>query len=118
MLHYDYKKRHDEIVKVIDGSILNKISPNPFKHIKQFKLRNLYKTKDYRISVDHPIRTDTIINDNKPDIVFLNYNKKECYFIEVGVTSRDTLKQTESWKRRKYELLSREYRRMIGMPVL
>ncbi|KAG0435466.1 LINE-1 retrotransposable element ORF2 protein [Dictyocoela muelleri] len=117
MLHFDYKKRHDEIVRVIVISILNTISQNPTKHIKYMQLKNVYDNKDYKICIDIPIRTDTIIKENKPDIVFFNYKKKEILFIEVGVTSKDTLKQTESWKKRKYELLAREYGRMTRMHV-
>ncbi|KAG0435495.1 Retrovirus-related Pol polyprotein from type-2 retrotransposable element R2DM [Dictyocoela muelleri] len=117
MLHYNYKRRHDEIIKVIVICILNKISKNPIKHIKYIKQKNVYDKKEYKICVDIPIRTDTLIRDNKPDIVFFNYNKKEIYFIEVGITNRDILMQTESWKKRKYELLAKEYGRMTGMKV-
>ncbi|KAG0435394.1 Retrovirus-related Pol polyprotein from type-1 retrotransposable element R2 [Dictyocoela muelleri] len=117
MLHYNYKKRHDEILRIIVISIINSISSNPIKHIKYVKLKNVYDFKDYKILIDIPIRTDTIIKDNKPDIVFFNYKKREIYFIEVCITNSDTLNQTESWKKRKYELLAREYGRMRNMKV-
>ncbi|KAG0435198.1 hypothetical protein DMUE_4838 [Dictyocoela muelleri] len=117
MLHFDYKKRHDKIQKIILISILNKYTYSSLKHFKYIKTRNVYEIDQVKILVDIPIKTDTLITENRPDIVLINKNEKQIYFIEVGITSHENLKQVESWKKRKYELLGREYGRMTGMNV-
>ncbi|KAG0435393.1 LINE-1 retrotransposable element ORF2 protein, partial [Dictyocoela muelleri] len=117
MLHYDYKKRHDEIIKIIVISLLNKYTENKIKHYKYQRTKSVYETNNLKITVDIPIKTDVLISDNRPDIVVINKNEKKIFFIEIGITNIDNLKQTESWKRRKYELLGREYGRMMNMEV-
>lgn len=117
MLYYDYKHRHDEIQKVIITSILNKFSKMGIKHYKYRRVKNIYELGDIRIQVNIPIKTDVVITENKPDIVVVNKNKKQIHFIEIGVTNTDNLKQVESWKKRKYELLAREYGRIMNMDV-
>lgn len=49
--------------------------------------------------------------------LLLTKKKKQIYFIEISVTSRNRLRQTESAKKRKYELLAREYGNMMEMKV-
>lgn len=96
MLHYDYKKRHDEIVKIIVISLLNKYSENKIKHYKYQRTQSIYETDNLKITIDIPIKTDVIIPDKRPDIVVINKNGREIFFIEIGITNIDNLKQTES----------------------
>ncbi|KAG0435384.1 LINE-1 retrotransposable element ORF2 protein [Dictyocoela muelleri] len=117
MLYYDYKKRHDEIQKVILISLLNKYTKIEVKHIKYQRTKNIYECDNIRIQVDIPIKTDIILNENRPDIVVIKKKEKKIYFVEIGVTNPENLKQVESWKKRKYELLAREYGRMMNMDV-
>ncbi|KAG0435431.1 Retrovirus-related Pol polyprotein from type-2 retrotransposable element R2DM [Dictyocoela muelleri] len=118
MLYYDYKKRHDELIKIIVTSLLNKYTKNSIKHYKYQKIKNVYEFDNIKILVDIPIKTDIVISENRPDIIMINKKEKIINFIEVGVTNTDTLSQVESWKKRKYELLGREYGRMMGMKVI
>ncbi|KAG0435486.1 Retrovirus-related Pol polyprotein from type-2 retrotransposable element R2DM [Dictyocoela muelleri] len=93
MLYYDYKKRHDEIVKIIIISLLNKHTSKKIKYYKYQKIRSVYEIDNLKILVDIPIKTDIIIKDNRPDIVVINKQKKQIFFVEVGVTCIDNLKQ-------------------------
>ncbi|KAG0435242.1 LINE-1 retrotransposable element ORF2 protein [Dictyocoela muelleri] len=117
MLYFDYKKRHDAILKIILISILNKYTDSKVKHYKYQKTKSVYELDNIKILVDIPIKTDILITENRPDIVVIKNKHKEIYFIEIGITNQDNLNQTESYKKRKYELLGREYGRIMNMNV-
>ncbi|KAG0435477.1 LINE-1 reverse transcriptase like protein [Dictyocoela muelleri] len=117
MLYFDYKKRHDDIQKIILISILNKYTNSNIKHYKYQKTKNVHDLEDIKILVDIPIKTDILVTENRPDIVVINKKNKEICFIEVGITNQENLKQVESFKKRKYELLAREYGRIKNMNV-
>lgn len=82
MLHYDYKKRHDNIQKVVVVSILNKHDQAGIKHYKYHKTKTIYDLHDMKILVDIPIKTDILISENRPDIVFIKKKEKLAYFVE------------------------------------
>ncbi|KAG0438660.1 hypothetical protein DMUE_2954 [Dictyocoela muelleri] len=117
LLNYVYKHRHDEIIRIIVSCLLNKYSLQEIKHIRKVKLKKIYEYPKLKIITDTPIRTDIDIQDNKPDIVLINQERKEILFIEVGVTNSDILNLTEAWKKRKYDLLAKEFGRMKKMKV-
>lgn len=75
MLYYDYKRRHDNIQKIVVVSLLNKHGHAGIKHYKYCKTRTVYDINDIKIFVDTPIKTDILINENRPDIVGVKKGK-------------------------------------------
>jgi hypothetical protein len=60
------------------------------------------------IKIDTPVRTDTYMQHNKPDIVVQDKVKYEIIIVEAGITSQDELQTVEVEKMRKYYKLAKQ----------
>ena len=57
------------------------------------------------------------MSNNKPDLMVHDMKTNEIMLVEVGITNKRIIPNTESTKRRKYELLDNELKSMYGSKV-
>lgn len=68
MLNYDYKKRHNEVVRCLHFLFKREYGLNPKNKIKNYAVEGVIK-------FDVPIRTETRIESNKPDLLIHDLKK-------------------------------------------
>ena len=108
MINTIYKKRHAEILKSIQLSLLRKYKILTNKKISKHQVTPINEKDNIKILVEPNYITEKIIKYNRPDIIVIN--KKENYglIIEIGVTSYENLIKVETQKRIKYLELAQE----------
>ena len=87
------------------------------KKLKNYKVENVISNERVRIKSDVPVITDNRIPNNKPDLMVHDMKTNEIVLVEVGITNKRIIPNTESTKRRKYELLANELKSMYGCKV-
>ena len=112
LLEFDYKRRHNEIVRCIHYMITKRYGLNNNKRLKRYKVENVISNDRVRIKSDTPILTENRV-EFKPDLMVHDLKLNEITLIEVGVTNKNILSTTEVTKGRKYELLAGELRLMF-----
>ncbi|KAG0435826.1 Retrovirus-related Pol polyprotein from type-2 retrotransposable element R2DM, partial [Dictyocoela muelleri] len=118
LLHSSYIRRHNEVVKSIHLRIINKYGISSRKKLKNHKIEKVVKNNNAEIITEIPVRTDSNIINNKPDIIIFDNQKNIIYIIEIGVTSIENLKKYEVEKLHKYRLLGKEMEQMYGKRVI
>ena len=108
MLEYDYKKRHNEVVRCLHFQFTKKYGFNKNKKLKNYKVENVLANERVKIKSDIPILTELRIEHNKPDLMIHDYVAKEITLVEVGITNKDILQKTELLKLHKYDELANE----------
>ncbi|TBU13732.1 hypothetical protein CWI38_0349p0020 [Hamiltosporidium tvaerminnensis] len=93
MLGHDYTRRHNEVSS---------------KRIRSHSVQEIIDNECAEIRVDHRVKTDVKIRNNRPDIFILDKKKNMNTLIELGITSQDSLQIVETKKLRKYDLLANE----------
>ncbi|XP_029655001.1 uncharacterized protein LOC115228579 [Octopus sinensis] len=85
--------------------------------LKSHSVQSITSNDVIEIRVDTTIRTELMIQFNKPDIFV--YDKKEnmITIIEVGITSQDNLQKVEVKKLHKYDPLASEIRLLLSAKV-
>ena len=81
---------------------------NRSKKLKTYKVEKVISNEKVKIKSDTPILTECHLDHNKPDIMIHDTKAKEIILIEVGITNKSLLIQTEVTKSRKYEMLANE----------
>ena len=114
MLSFDYKKRHDEVVRCLHFQYAKMYGLNKSKKLKNYKVQNVISNERVKIKSDVPILTELRIDNNKPDLMIHDLKTNEILLIEVGITNKDSLSTTEVTKSRKYELLANELKSMYN----
>lgn len=117
MLNYDYKKRHNDIVRCIHFMYVKKYGLHPGKRIKNYKVENTIYNDRVRIKSDTTIITENRIENNKPDLMIHDLKTNKITLVEVGVTNKRIVSTTEVTKSRKYELLASELKLMYKADV-
>ncbi|MDE5978285.1 MAG: reverse transcriptase family protein [Turicibacter sp.] len=112
MLNFDYKKRHDDVVRCLHFMFAKKFGLNERKRLKAYKVEKVISNERVRIKSDMPIITDNRIEHNKPDLMVHDLKTNEILLIEVGITNKRILPTTEVTKARKYEFLANELKLM------
>ena len=118
MLSFDYKKRHDDVVRCIHLMFAKKYGLSKSKKLKNYKVENVISNERVRIKSDVAVITDNRIPNNKPDLMIHDLKTNDILLVEVGITSKRILPNTETTKRRKYELLANELKSMYGSKVM
>lgn len=113
MLNFDYKKRHNDIVRCIHFMFAKKYGLSKNKRLKNYKVENVVSNERVRIKSDLPILTENRIEHNKPDLLIHDLKTKEITIIEVGVTNKRDVSTVEVTKGRKYEFLAGELKMMF-----
>lgn len=108
MLNFDYKKRHDEVVRLIHYSKLIEFGINKCKKLNSHRMQKLVVNDRVKIKSDMEIVTTNKIDHNKPDLLIHDSKINEITLIEIGITNKDLLPRTETTKGRKYDLLGNE----------
>jgi hypothetical protein len=108
MLNFDYKKRHDEVVRCLHFQYAKMYGLNKNKKLKNYKVQNVISNERVKIKSDVPILTELRVDHNKPDLMIHDLRTKEITLVEVGITNKNILATTELTKSRKYELLANE----------
>jgi len=94
MLSFDYKKRHDEVVRCLHFGYTKRFGLNKNKKLKNYKVENVLSNEQVTIKSDVPIHTELRIKENKPDLMIHDKKNKEITLIEVGM---DTGHQAIDW---------------------
>ena len=108
MLGHDYVRRHNEVVRCIHLLLCNKYGIRRSKKLRTHSVQEVVANENAEIRVDTHIKTDVIIQNNRPDLFVYDKKKKEITLIEVGITNLDLLTQVENEKARKYDLIAKE----------
>nr|XP_027204724.1 uncharacterized protein LOC113798392 [Dermatophagoides pteronyssinus] len=108
LLNFDYKKRHNDVVRCIHMMFAKKYGITNQKRLKNYRVENVVSNERVRIKSDTPILTDNRIDHNKPDLLVHDLKTNDIWLIEVGITNKNILPNTEITKSRKYEMLSNE----------
>ena len=108
MLNYEYRRRHDEVVRCLHFHFTKKYELNNRNKLKNYQVQKVNSNERVKIKSDIPIMTELKIEHNKPDLMIHDYRTKEITLIEVGITNKDILANTELTKSRKYERLVNE----------
>jgi len=108
MLNFDYRKRHDEVVRFLHFQFTKKYGLNKSKKLKNYKVQNVLSNERVKIKSDVPILTELRMDHYKPDLMVHDLRTKEITLVEVGITNKNILATTELTKSRKYELLANE----------
>lgn len=106
--HHDYTRRHNEVVRCIHLLLCNRYGVKSSKKIRTHSVQETVANEKVEIRVDTRIRTDVLIQNNKPDIFILDKEKNEITLIEIGITSQENLLTVETEKTRKYDILANE----------
>ncbi|XP_029657725.1 uncharacterized protein LOC115231995 [Octopus sinensis] len=106
MLHGDYVRRHNEVVRCI--YLCREFGLKNEKKLKIHSVQTVSVNEFVEIKVDTFIKTDIILEHNKPDLFVFDKKNNRIFLIEVGITSSPNLQQVEVEKLRKYDLLSKE----------
>ncbi|XP_029655393.1 uncharacterized protein LOC115229120 [Octopus sinensis] len=108
MLHGDYVRRHNEVVRCIHFHLCREFGLKNEKKLKTHSVQTVSVNEFVEIKVDTFIKTDIILEHNKPDLFIFDKKNNRIFLIEVGITSAPNLQQVEVEKLRKYDLLSKE----------
>lgn len=112
LLHGDYIRRHNEVVKIVHYHVAKSFGVKVTKSLKGYVPEQVVVTDTVKIKADMPILTENRVECNKPDILVHDIRRNEFTIIEVGVTSKKWLNKTETTKGRKYEHLAADLRSM------
>ena len=108
MLGHDYTRRHNEVLKCMHLSLCNKYGLKSSKKLRSHSVQEVVANENVEIRVDTRIKTDIMIQHNRPDLFVYDKKRKEITLIEVGITNLDLLTQVENEKTRKYDLIANE----------
>jgi hypothetical protein len=103
----EYKKRHDIFAKIIHMNLAVK-----FNLLKDTQPHYIYKPEsclendNYKLCLDRTVLTDIHIQHNRPDIIILNKQQKQAYFLDIVVPNSHNITQTYNTKFNKYLELS------------
>ena len=99
MAYYDYKQRHDEVLKCLHLALCKyyKISLN--NKIRKHELQKFSYNDKVEIRIDTTVKSDIKIKHNSPEIYVVDNANRKIKLIEVGITSITNLTQVEFLKR-------------------
>ncbi|OTF71712.1 hypothetical protein BLA29_002093, partial [Euroglyphus maynei] len=117
LLSFDYKKRHNDVVRCIHMMFAKKYGITKQRRLKNYRVENVVSNERVRIKSDVPIMTDNRIDHNKPDLMIHDLKTNEIWLIEVGITNKNILPNTEITKTRKYEMLANELKSTLRANV-
>ena len=107
LLGPDYTRRYNEVVGCIHLFFCNKYGCS-------IKIR-LHLVQEILANMQVEMRVDTRSDANRcentidrPDILVIDKRRRKAVIIEIGITSQDLLKQVETEKLHKYDLLAGE----------
>lgn len=115
----DYLNRHNQLAKVVHSQLA-------FKHgliaaqVPYYKYvpEAVLESKTTLLYWDRPITTDKTVDHNRPDLLLIEKAEKRAWIIDIGVPLTANLVKTESEKRRKYQNLAMEVKRMWKLGVV
>ena len=108
MLSHDYTRRHNEVVRCLHLLLCNKYGIKTSKRVRSHSIQETVANENAEIRVDTRIKTDTKVQNNRPDLFVLDKRRNEILLVEVGITNLDLLQSVEVEKSRKYDLLANE----------
>ncbi len=118
MIHSKYVERHDEIQRCIHLAICREKGVSLTKKIAKHRVtETMIDTKrnvEIRINTTINLENNGIKN-NKPDILIIDKQMGEISIVEVGITNCYKLKETEEFKKQKYERLANEMAGVYGL---
>jgi hypothetical protein len=90
----EYKKRHDIFPKIIHMNLAVKFNllKNTQPHYS-YTPESCLENDSYKLYFDRTILTDTHIKHNRPDIIILNKQQKQAYFLDTAVPNSHNITQ-------------------------
>ena len=109
----EYLQRHKKVAGYIHWRICKSLNLPVTEKYYMHEPEKVTKVEDNVIMWDKTILTDRTILANRPDLVILNKNEKNCLIVDVAVPDDvNVLKKKETEKRLKYKDLQIEISRM------
>ena len=106
LLDRQYKRRHDNITKLIHFNILKKFGFKNTQSLAKHKPEGVTENEKAKVYFETTF-TESKRHTNRPDMIIIDKEKKAIFLVEVGVTSPDCLKRREIEKRLKYSGLAK-----------
>jgi hypothetical protein len=110
----EYKKRHDIFAKIIHINLAVKFNllKNTQPHYS-YTPESCLENDSYKLYFDRTVLTDIHIKHNRPDIIILNKQQKQAYFLDIAVPNSHNITQTYNTKINKYLELSVAMRNLL-----
>ncbi|XP_030767020.1 uncharacterized protein LOC115890810 [Sitophilus oryzae] len=111
-----YTERHNNIAKIIHLELslilgLQSVQTKYFNYTPEPVMEN----SSHKLYWDTLILTDKTVLHNKPDILWINKYKKECFIIDIAVPLDQNLQKTATEKIQKYQDLAYGLRRVYQL---
>ena len=108
----EYLQRHNKVAGYIHWRICKSLNLPVTEKYYMHEPEKVTKVEDNVIMWDKTILTDRTILANRPDLVILNKNEKNCLIVDVAVPDDVNVLKKETEKRLKYKDLQIEISRM------
>lgn len=111
-----YTERHNNIAKIIHLELslilgLQSVQTKYFNYTPEPVMEN----SSHKLYWDTLILTDKTVLHNKPDILWINKYKKECFIIDIAVPLDQNLQKTATEKIQKYQDLAYGLKRVYQL---
>ena len=87
MLGHDYTRRHNEVIRCIHLTLCNKYDMRNCRKLKTQSASEVVANENAEIRVDTRIKTDILIQHNRPDIFIHDKKRKQITLIEIRITN-------------------------------
>ena len=104
--------RHDRVACVIHWTICKQHGFNAPKYWYEHQPEMVLENEHAKILWDFPIQTDHRLDHNKPDVVLVKKEEKECFIIDVACPFDTRIKTKEAEKRDRYQDLRQEIKKL------
>ena len=114
----EYKRRHDDVARYIHWQLCEKGGFERACKWYEQKPEGVLENEGYKLLWDFTIQCDRMVEARRPDIVFVDKNKRETKILDVAVSGDGRVKDKELEKIEKYQLLKEEVGRIWGMKTV
>lgn len=120
-----YLKRHNNVAKIVHQmlAVRSGFVENSTPYY-QYQPAEVMFNRDYRLYWDRSMSTDRTINANRPDIIWIDKNRRQGYIIDIAIPLTDNVNRTIGDKLAKYadlafEIKQREHlKRLEIVPIV
>ena len=111
----EYKRRHDNVARYVHWRLCEKYKLDRTNKWYDHKPEGVIENDEYKILWDAMIQCDKKIEARKPDIVFVDKEKREVKIIDVAIPGDVRVNEKELEKIDKYKPLKDEIARLWKM---
>ena len=108
----EYKRRHDNVARYVHWNLCGFGCLDRADAWYKQEPDGVCENNEYKILWDMNIQCDVVIGARRPDIIFVDKNKKEAKIIDIAVPGDSRVKNKEEEKIEKYQPLKDELSRV------